>query len=162
METEILNQLMWIKWLLIVIVAAIVFGAIGIVILARVFVKLPEQIKGDISFPDRARMLLDQGKPEEVISLSENRISKFPADSHAHWFLGQACYRAGDLRRALMCLRKTQELQPEWESSYTGPLIRAIEERLAEGSSKAELKVITSHPAFEKAAPPNGDVPFNS
>ena len=161
MENEILTQLVWIKWFLVVIVAALALGSVAMGIAVRAFAKIPEQMKSDISFPDRARELLDKGKTEEVIGLAEDRISKFPADSQAHWFLGQACYRVGDLRRALICLRKTQELQPDWESTYTGPLIRVIEEKLAKGTPKPGLKVVAPNESFEDA-PPDGGAPLNS
>ena len=153
MENEILNQLIWIKWLLATVVVTFAVGAVALALLARMLSKIPEQIRSDVSFPDRAKALLDEGKPEEVIGLAEKRISKFPADGYAHWYLGQACYRIGDLRRALICLRKTQDLQPEWESSYTGPLILVIEKKLAESSVKPELKVVTPDPAFERDQP---------
>lgn len=162
MENEILNQLTWIKWLLVTIVAAITVGAVALAVVVRIFSKIPEQIKSETSFPDRARTLLDQGKPEEVIRLAEERILKFPADGHAHWYLGQAYYRAGDFHRALICLRKTQDLQPDWKSTYTAPLIRVIEEKLTEGSAKPELKLVTPNPSFEKDTPPSGDAPLNS
>lgn len=162
MENEMLSQLIWIKWLLVTVVVAITIGAVAIAVLVRAFSKIPEQMKSDVSFPDRAKSLLDQGKPEEVISLAEEQVLKFPADSHAHWYLGQACYRIGDFQRALICLRKTQALQPDWESSYTGPLIRVIEEKLAEGSARPELRVVSPNPSFERDAPPNGDAPLNS
>lgn len=141
MENEILTQLIWIKWLLIIIVAAISVAAAATVVLARLGSKIPEQMMKDDSFLDRAKALLDQGKSEELISLAEERVSQFPADSHAYWFLGQACYRIGDLKRALNYLRKTQDLQPEWEGSYTGPLVRVIEEKLAEDTGKPDLEV---------------------
>jgi len=160
MENEILNQLVWMKWLLVTVVIAIAVGTVALTILVRIFSKIPEQIKNEVSFPDRAKVLLDQGKPEEVISLAEGCVSKFPADAQAHWFLGQACYRVGDLRRALICLRKTQELQPDWESSYTGPLIRIIEEKLAEGYTKPELKVVAPNP-LGTDAPPSGGTPVS-
>ena len=153
MENEILNQLIWIKWLLVTVVVAFAVGAAALAVLVRAFSKIPEQIRSDVSFPDRARALLDEGKPEEVISLAEKRISKFPADGHAYWYLGQACYRIGELHRALICVRKTQELQPEWENSYTAPLIRAIEKKIAEGFAKPELKVVTSDEVLERDQP---------
>ena len=149
MENEILNQLIWIKWLFVTVVVAIALGAVVLTVLMRAFSKIPEQIKNEVSFQDRAKALLDQGKPEEVITLAEERVLKFPGDSQAHWFLGQACYRVGDLHRALICLRTTQELQPDWESTYTGPLIRVIEGKLAEGSVKPELKVVAPNPSIK-------------
>ena len=91
-----------------VAVTAIVIGAIALTILVNVFSKIPDQIKTEISFSDRAQELLDQDKATDLIQLAEERVLKFPADSHAHWYLGNACYRVGDLQRALVCLRKTQ------------------------------------------------------
>lgn len=162
MEIEILNQLIWIKWLLVTVVIVIAIGAIAFVGMVRIFSKPPEQVGLGGSFPTRARALLDQGKPEEVISLADERVLKFPADGQAYWYLGQACYRVGDLNRALVNLRKTQDLQPDWENSYTGPLIRAIEEKIAEGATKPDLKMVIPKPLFEKDDPPNDGTPLRA
>lgn len=114
----------------------------------------------DIPFPDRARMLLDQDKAEEAIALAEERISKFPADGLAYWYLGKACYRVGDFQRALASVLRAQELQPDWHVSDTAPFIQTIQEKLAENATKPELKVVTLKPAFEGGV--NNDEPINS
>src|ERR1035437_5109196 len=111
MEPAILQQLIWIKWLLIAI--ACVFAAIGIAFLwlIRSFAKFPEQMKANVSFSDNAKSLLDQGKYEETALLAEAQIAKYPGDAQALWFHGQAAFRTGELRSALISLKKAQELQ---------------------------------------------------
>lgn len=125
-------------WLLIGIVVVVVVLAL------KLFAKLPEKIESDSSFADQATTLLDQGKVEGAIALAERRLSKFPADGEAYWYLGKACYRVGDPERALICMLKVQELQPEWDASLAANLIKAIKEKQSGVS----------------AAPSSGDVPF--
>jgi len=160
METEILTQLIWIKWLLIFTVIVIAIAAASMVALAWFASKIPEQMMKENSFHDQAQALLDQGKSEELIGLAEERVSKFPADSYAYWFLGQACYRIGNLKHALNYLRKAQDIRPEWESTYTGPLVRVIEEKLAEDTGKPDLKLIKPNQSFEKSAPSSDGEPI--
>lgn len=125
-------------WLLISIVVVL------LVLALKFFPKLPERMESDASFSDQATTLLDQGKVEGAIALAEQRLAKFPADGEAYWYLGKACYRVGDLERALICMIKVQELQPEWDASLTANLIKAIKEKQS-GTSPS---------------PSSGDVPF--
>jgi len=154
MEAEILTQLVWIKWLLIVVALAAIAVAGVFVWIGMSMVHLPKEMQSKISFHDQAKALLDGGKPEEVLALAEERATKFPADAYVHWFAAQASYRLGNFPRALVALKKTQELQPDWEETYTRPLIRVIEARLSENLPKPDLRVVTPNPTASPDAPP--------
>ena len=81
--------------------------------------------------PDRASTLLEEGKETEVLALAKERETRFPKDAYVHWYRGKAYYQLGQLTEALPALRQAQDLAPAWRSEYTGPLIKAIEDKLA-------------------------------
>ncbi len=147
MEMEVLHQLVWIKWLLVAVLFVFV-AAVGLIGMAMLKMgRMAEQMKSEQHSTDRLKALLDEGKAEEAIALVEARLKKYPDDAQAHWFLAQACYRTGDLHRSLIALRKTQELQPDWEATYTGPLLRVLEQRISDAGGRTDLKVVTPSPS---------------
>jgi regulator of sirC expression with transglutaminase-like and TPR domain len=75
--------------------------------------------------------MLDEGKETELLAMVKERETKFPKDAYVHWYRGKAYYQLGQFTEALNALRHTQELAPSWRAEYTGPLIKAIEEKLA-------------------------------
>ncbi len=154
MEAEILTQLVWIKWLLIVVTLAAIAVAGVFVWIGMSMVHLPKEMQSKISFHEQAKVLLDSGKPEEVLALAEERATRFPADAYVHWFTAQASYRLGNFPHALVALKKTQELQPDWEETYTRPLVRFIEAKLSESPPKPDLRVITPDPTVNPGVPP--------
>jgi len=143
MESLVLQQLVWIKWALVAIAAALAVIALFAIFAMQAVASLPEMVKGRIAFADRAKAMLDQGANKKLLDLCDSHILEFPADSHAYWYMGQAHYRTGNLRRALICFRKVQELQPDWEAASIQPMIATIEAKLAERGEKPGLKVVS-------------------
>ena len=158
MDVEILNQLIWIKWVLFVIASALVVFALGMAWAAVISSRALKTSTTEQPFPEKAKQLLDKGLHAETRALSEERIRAYPGDAHALWFHAIACHRLGDSGAAVRSLRKARDLQPDWGESYVAPLIAAIE---AQGgtSSKGELRVITPNPSVNPDAPPSGDAP---
>jgi cytochrome c-type biogenesis protein CcmH/NrfG len=155
MDAEILNQLIWIKWLLAAIALAFVVIVGGVVWGGVMSSRALKATKTEKPFYERAKDLLDKGLHIEARALSEERIRAYPGDAHALWCHAIACYRLGEASTAIRSLRKAKELQPDWADSYVSPLIAAIESQ-GSTSSKAELRVITPNPSVNPDAPPGG------
>ena len=128
---EILKQLRWIKWLMALL--ALSFAAIAATLgwVSYEMSSTFESASQSSNFADRASSLLEQGKEAEVLALAKERESKFPKDAYVHWYRGKAYYQLGQFPEALNAIRQSQELAPAWRPEYTGPLIKAIEEKLA-------------------------------
>ena len=130
MEQEILQQLVWIKWLLLVFVIlvplCIVIIAIGIAYAeARIRRRMPQE-----TLPWRD--MLERGEAERVVELTRARVSVAPYDAEAPWCLAQGYRRTNDFWRALSTARQLEKMYPEW-ASHTEPLIRHMERELAKG-----------------------------
>jgi Flp pilus assembly protein TadD len=128
---QILKQLRWIKWLTALL--ALSFAAIAgtFVWMTHEMSSTFERASESSDFADRASTMLDEGKETEVLALVRERESKFPKDPYVHWYRGKAYYQLGQFTEALNAIRRSQELAPSWRDEYTGPLIKAIEEKLA-------------------------------
>jgi tetratricopeptide (TPR) repeat protein len=91
------------------------------------------------SFSQRAQPLLDEGNLSKLIELCHARLETFHDDAHAHWYLGVALYRRGELKHALRYLNRVPELEPGWDVSR---MVTRIEEELNEKDAKPDLKII--------------------
>jgi hypothetical protein len=69
--------------------------------------------------------------------------------------------RLGNLNEALIHGKKAQEIQPDWESAYTGAFIAYVEKELAKSKTKAELRVVPPNPSPQSDAPPSGGAPLS-
>jgi cytochrome c-type biogenesis protein CcmH/NrfG len=128
---QILKQLRWIKWLTAVLALSFAVIAGSFVWVMQEMSRTYERASASSNFADRASTLLDEGKETEVLALAKEREAKFPKDAYVHWYRGKAYYQLGQLREALTALRQAQELAPAWRAEYTGPLIQAVEDKLA-------------------------------
>lgn len=158
MDAEILNQLIWIKWLLVAISLALVVFALGMAWAAVVSSRALKTSTTEQPFSEKAKQLLDKGLHAEARALSEERIRAYPGDAHALWFHAVACHRLGEPATAIRSLRKARDLQPDWGQSYVAPLIAAIEAQ-SSTPSKGDLRVITPNPSVNPDAPPSGGAP---
>ena len=128
---QILKQLRWIKWLTAVLALSFAVIAGTFLWISREMSSTYEDVRASSNFADRASALLEEGKETEVLALVKERESKFPKDAYVHWYRGKAYYQLGQFTEALSAIRQTHELAPSWRSEYTGPLLKAIEEKLA-------------------------------
>lgn len=157
MDASLLQELVWIKWALIVIAAAFVLLTLAAIAGLWGLARVPAAIRERVSFSDRAKRLLDKDQLEELVELCDRQTAEYPGDANAYWFQAQADYRKGKLRRALSALHRVHELQPDWDATYTDPMIAAIEQRLASEGDKPDLKIVTTPP--DPDAPPPGSGP---
>lgn len=128
---QILKQLRWIKWLTALLALSFATIAGTFVWVTHEMSSKFERASESSKFADRASTLLDEGKEAEVLALAKERETKFPKDPYVYWYRGKAYYQLGQFAEALNAIRQTQELAPSWRNEYTGPLIKAIEEKLA-------------------------------
>jgi tetratricopeptide (TPR) repeat protein len=100
------------------------------------------------SFSERAQPLLDEGNLAKLIEICHARLEIFHDDAHAHWYLGVALYRRGELKFALRYLKRVPELHPGWDVSA---MVTRIDEELKAKDGKPELTIVTQ--ADEPASP---------
>jgi tetratricopeptide (TPR) repeat protein len=155
MDSEILVQLVQIKWLLVAFVAIVVFRAC--LSAWTEIMKLggfhPAKLLRS-SFLEEARGLLEAGENAKALIVAEHRIKQAPGDAYGFWFHATAAYRVGNMPAALRSLRKVAELQPDWGITHVQPFIQAIEAQTSPHGQKADLRVLTPNPAFNTDAPP--------
>jgi hypothetical protein len=111
-----------------------------------------------MSFADQAKRLLDKERFEELMDMCRKHIDEYPGDAHGYWFQGQADFRRGNLRHALVSLRKVEQLQPDWDAN-TRPLIDVIERRLSQPGENHDFKVISPNNPPMPDTPPSGGSP---
>jgi len=76
------------------------------------------------SLSKQAQPLLDQGELNTLIEKCRARLALFNDDATARYFLGVALHRKGELRQALVHLKRIPEIQAGWD---VGPMIQAVE-----------------------------------
>lgn len=137
-QQKMLQQLIHIKWLLVLV-------AVGVSISAGSWLWSTYRASTYLSthkeeFTEKARRLLVEDKPLEVISLAENHLKNQPQDAYGPWFLAMAYYQAGKFQEALHWLDKTQELNPTWVSEYIKPYREAIKKKQQESNAQSKQK----------------------
>ncbi len=148
--SQILDQLGWIRLHL---QALIGVGIAFVVLLVMVSRNMSRQIRGD--FSRTGQEMLHREKYREVVDLGTKHLASFPGDAPAQWLVAQAHLRLGNYSEALTYAKKAQQLQPDWESPYTGPFISHVEQELAKSKAKPGLKVVTPNNSMQ----PTGEKP---
>jgi hypothetical protein len=77
----------------------------------------------------RAQDLVEKGRYEEALRLTETRIGTHPNDPFAHFLKGRAHYLKGEWAQAIASLQRAEEIMPSWERHYTGPLVKAAKKK---------------------------------
>ena len=126
---------------MVVIALCAVFGVGLISVVAR-------QINQRTSFTDKIQPLLDQGNLDSVTQECRERLRMFPDDATAHFYLGTALQRQGELRQSLIHLRRVPELQAGWD---VGPMVAAVEKRLQSQESGPDLKIVSATKTGDEA-----------
>ena len=148
--SQILDQLGWIRLHL----QALILVGIGFVVLLVMMSRnISRQLRGD--FSRTGQELFHREKYQEVVDLGAKHLASFPGDATAQWLVAQAHFRLGNHSEALTYAKKAQQLQPDWESPYTGPFISYVEQELAKSKGKPGLKVVTPNSSTQ----PTGEKP---
>ena len=157
MDPTIASLLGEIRWFMKAIAIGIGVIAFCFVIMAGIATHMPRMARSRMSFNDRMKLLLDEGRAEKVRDSCEAHLGTYPEDSDAYWYLAHATYRTGDLRRALRCIRKVADYHPEWTGA-TDQFARIVEQKLVERGEKVELRIVSPNPALNPEPPSGGPV----
>ena len=88
--TIMTQNLIQIKWILASILVFLVAAAAGIIVLIIKLKKFDDIERKKSDFQEVASDLLDKNELEKLIELSNERLSQFPKDIYAHWYLAKA------------------------------------------------------------------------
>ncbi len=127
------------EWLLLVIAVSAAIIAVCSALILGILRVAGKQLMQRASFSENMQPLLDQGELDALIEKCSERLMLFNDDASAHYFLGVALHRRGDLRQALVHLKRIPELQAGWDVL---PMIQAVESKLAALDEKPDLKVV--------------------
>lgn len=127
------------QWLLFVIAVSVSVIAVCSFLTMGAIIAWFQYLGRRTSFSQDAQVLLDEGLLAKLIELCHKRMEDFHDDAHAHWYLGVALFRRGELKLALRYLMRVPELQPGWDVSA---IVARIEEQLKEQDDKPDLKIV--------------------
>src|SRR4051794_10897896 len=113
MDTEALNQLVQIKWLLVVFV-----GVVLVNVAARTWLESNRRNLGQSSFRRNAQDLLEEAKYRDLLSVAAARCREAPGDMYAFWYHAYAAHGMGDVVTAKQSMRRVGELAPDWREGY--------------------------------------------
>lgn len=82
------------------------------------------------SFVSDVQELDDAGKYTEMIERCESRISQYPNDVVARYFLGVALNKSGRPGEALSAFARVREIDPAWERKYVEEYMADIRESM--------------------------------
>lgn len=158
MEEKVLRQIMWIKWLLVSVVLAIVVPIIvSSWFMLDAFSELNSYStkcspsESERPFKDQVSDLLLAGKEQEVLKLAAAREPQYPKDPDVHYYRGRAYFQAGEYEQAIEALSMAESFVPGWREHYTGPYIREAKNRLASRTpSKDSAKTQATDTAFDQ------------
>jgi tetratricopeptide (TPR) repeat protein len=147
---RILQQPTAVAWLLLLIAVGSALTAVCSALALTLLRAIGTQLVQQRSFSDHAQTLLDRGSLDELVAECRNRLQTFADDVAAHYFMGMALQRMGDLRQALRHFKRVPELHAGWDVS---PLIQALEQRLTAISEPPDLKVVPGATRDDKTNP---------
>jgi tetratricopeptide (TPR) repeat protein len=119
----VLRELKWIKWLLLLIAAAFILGALSLTYLSY---SLNSSSASDAGFSAQASELQKKGKFDELIETANARQKTHPEDPYVYWYRGYANYRLKRYEAALADFERTAQIEPTWKSSHTDEYVALI------------------------------------
>ncbi|MCI4429093.1 MAG: hypothetical protein JHC40_08000 [Burkholderiales bacterium] len=131
-------------WLLLFVAGALAIVAVCSVLTLGILRVAGKQLIQRASFSEHMQPLLDRGDLDTLMEKCRERLMLFNDDAAAHYFLGVALHRRGELRQALVHLKRIPELQAGWDMR---PMIQAVEDKLTALEEKPDLKVVKTTPA---------------
>ena len=127
------------SWFLFAVVALLAVIAVAAVIALLLLWSVAQQLEQRASLSDKLQVLMDKGDLEAVIKQCKERLSLFPEDATAHYYLGFALHQDGQSRLALGHLKRVPELQAGWDVSA---LLGAVERAAASMEKQADLRLV--------------------
>ncbi len=128
--TDLLTQTTQIKWLFVFILIIFSVGLIGIAILVRLLKRAVDEDRVVNTFKEKAVELLDKDDLDGVIAACKKKLTKYPKEMHALWYLSQAYFRKKEYHKAMESLNLISETAPSWKQHYVMPYINEIKEKM--------------------------------
>ena len=125
MDAEALNQLVQIKWLLVVFVTVAVLGAAARILLEFSRSKALRTL-GQPNFKRTAQNLLEKAMYRELLDVAAARCREAPGDAYAFWYHAYAAHGIGDVSTARQSMQQVGDLAPDWQEAYVEPFIRGL------------------------------------
>ena len=121
-----LKQLKIIKWFVALITIGVLTAAGAVGYFSYLFFEMAQSSLtnnscNDDSFRDKVSSLVDEGKLDEVVKLSNERIKTHPNDENAYWYRGISYYLQEKWQPAIDDFNKVEVLAPSWKTQYVEP-----------------------------------------
>lgn len=132
LDAQLVSDIATIKWILVLLLLVVGSAFIG-------FLRVMGQLSGMAEmgkkraehqrFQTLCEELLMRGSYDSVKETAKNRISSYPDDVYAHWYLAQAFFKKGEFPAARRRFDQVLELDPVWEFRVT-PWQERVEEEI--------------------------------
>lgn len=116
----------FIKWLVTAIMIIFCLLLAGVIFVVIFLIKFSKRE----NFKYRAESLFNKGDLETVIKLTSERVTKYPNDVWARWYLGKAYFQKKEWKKALQEFTVLLDKSPSWREGYLDPYIEEIKENL--------------------------------
>ena len=121
-----LKQLKTIKWFVALITVGVLSAAGSIAYFSYLTVGIAESSFSndsceEESFRDKVSSLVDKGKLEDAIKLSNERMKSHQNDEDAYWYRGVSYYLQEKWQLAIDDFNKVETLAPSWKEQYIEP-----------------------------------------
>ncbi len=126
MEAEVLRELKEIRgvlWLAVIIIGIGVFFWI-LKSISVIYVQFHDMLKNGWS--RTSSDLFELGKYDDLVKHCDNKLDKFPNDSHALWWLARANLGLKNSEKALELFEKVAAIEPTWKDESITPYINEI------------------------------------
>lgn len=124
-SASILKQLTIIKWFVALITIGVLTAAGAVGYFSYLFFEMAGSSLNtscdDENFRDKVSSLVDEGKLDEVVKLSDERIKTHPNDEDAYWYRGVSYYLQEKWQLAIDDFNKVEVLAPSWKTQYVEP-----------------------------------------
>lgn len=127
---HLMAHVIQIKWLTVAIMVIFIIGLAAVLYIILSFKKLLRGDPASSNFRANAKLLLNMNDLDGLIAIAQERISRFPGELFAHWYLGLAYYRKKEWHKALSEFNYIYEIEPSWRFKHLNPYIFDIKEQL--------------------------------
>ncbi len=124
MESEVLQTLKEIRGILFFMV--VIFGVFVFFLALGIIQIIIKRYKQNLSnrWENIAGNLFNKAKYSELIVHCNTRLSGFPNDVNAVWWLAKSYKELGDYEDAKLLFIKVGELEPSWKPAYVDPYFK--------------------------------------
>ncbi len=123
MEPELLQTLKEIRGVLYSMGVAVFIACLFWVIklISQIIINIKKAMSE--AWGNNATDYYDKGEIDKLKKHCEDRISEYPNDAYAFWWLARAYKNTGDVEKADSYFYKVNDIQPSWYEEYVKPYI---------------------------------------